>query len=291
LCHWLAACFWLAAATATHQSSVLFVAFLVPNLFDECASLTRRLRDVLFLLAFGLLVAGPYELWSIRAFSLEAKLSHNPAVMYTPAGANPVLVKLENLVTTLFGDPFGVLNHATSVYGPLSLPFCVPFWFSWLAGTLLGTFGPFMVYPSLWRHLFLLRSTRDAARPMVVASIVVVLSNAMVNPYPGAHGLTQTGLVGLCLLLYWWIMSVLPSVTISTVIVFVTGTLPLFIWNGVWTSLCSLGLVEDIGNAQFRLMRETGLASVGIEFWPFSTLFGVGGLAIYFQLSRRFVAS
>jgi hypothetical protein len=281
---WLAASFWIAAAVAVHKSSVIYLPFLA--LIYPFRAQRRRilLRDAAVLVGLGLLLVAPFDVWVVLKGGLKTRIEANPAIYYALRDVDPVLVKVANLISAIIGYPGGIVRSG-------SRSEALGFWITWQAGTLVGTFWPFLLRVGPWRALGRTLAEDRLARRLAAGGVAAVVLNALLNPYPASFGLSQTGLTPLCLLIFLRIVLSTGPRRVTLGIILLAGTLPLLGLNSYRLYACAAGGVAPDANGQYAQMIGRGLSSIALKLWPLSLPFGwavlVGYLAFDWSGRRR----
>jgi hypothetical protein len=276
---WLSSCLWIGAAVAIHKSSVIYLGMIASLYPLERSAYRTAVRDAAVLACALALIAVPFDAWIISQRGMSERVAANP-VIYFSEKATPIKlfsIKVRNLISSVTGMPQAVRKLPTTIEK-------VSFLVVWQAGTLLGTFWPFVPRAVASAGLGTLFRTSLVSRRVAAGGITVLLLNAILNPYPGPHGLTQTGLVAFCLMIFVWLFAGPRPRALELVAVLVCGTVPLLLVNSI--NLYDLATrTTPFEPGTFRYMLRLGGTSFGYELWPFSLALGWGLMIAYLWLA------
>jgi hypothetical protein len=213
---WWRGSIWFALAVAVHQSSIIYVFFLLA-IVTATAPGERSVGATFKLLTISLVcllfIVGPYELWSIAHYGLAAKVSANPALAQRAESGvgfteNTVLCLLSSFIgwSPLLSlrrwltspHPLGAVTVAKESWWLLTK------YLTMLASTLFGIFLPFVILATgRYRNLELNRYLKSPDFWRFGAAVAgVLIANAVLSPFWSANGSAQNGLVCLVLMIF-----------------------------------------------------------------------------------------
>ncbi len=204
----------LGLALAVHQSAVLFVPLVVSRAIRANETAASRVRAVAMIGAMALLVAIPWEAYTLAAYGLEAKWLANPVVSQRlqdmPAWLNAVLVGVTtfvawgpvNIIIHWFAAPdrFSLLRIGHEAYWFVTASFNAA------AGTLAGLILPWWTAlgtRGLWQRLAAGFGRLSAGEK--VSAALALAGQMMLNPFYSAEGSLQTGWVPAAVALSLWL--------------------------------------------------------------------------------------
>ena len=258
-----AICF--AISVAIHQSSILYVPLLAAVYwYGAPISLSNIVRCVLSYAIAGLFLVGLFEFWTVREYGLDAKINANPSTSQRPDdlsfAANTLMIVLSSFVG------WSPINNVVRWWGEsnrwqLQNMIAEFFWLltSWLqisAGTFLVLSLPFLV--SAPRRLSIALATRIQTLHGLTfagAATIIVVLNAMINPFHSASGSMQTGLVPLGIMALW-LLSTWASNRRDVMLRAITWTLSLATLP--WIGLMTVVTVGMNFSESFRSIIQNG---------------------------------
>lgn len=286
-----------ALSIGVHQSSLIYLPAII-LMTPTRQSGKYILRRTLMYIVLIAVVAGPYELWTISHYGIQAKVAANP-VITDRTDLNLISNTALVFVTGFVGwAPVVDLARWVRSSHPLDPAEALKqgFWLlaSWvttMAGTLLGTLGPFLLLKPL--HKGIRPSTAGiistSAGRVILAISSILLLNAVLNPFWSSYGVMQTGLEPLCLIGLLVLIAEAETTgwrfRLAFCSVLLLGTVPWILLNGAVTlGLClSEGFKARMASSSegdYLSLIRTGLKPVGLESFPFIQIVAFSLLAM-----------
>ena len=291
----------LGLALATHQASVLFAPLVLARLWKKAPAFREFVPGAATALAVAALICAPWELYTITAYGLDAKIHANPSVSQRlkdmPAWLNAVLVGVSTLCAW---GPFAVLRQWIGMETPLApariqkeIYWLVTSCFNSLAGSLAGILVPWLAALRFKQlSACLLDLWTKIPRSYRLALGLSLAGQILLNPSYGADGTLQTGWVPAGAGMLFWLMawaSGRPWVEQSRVIrnSLVLGLAP---WAG-FNLLLAAGLMfsarlkEQITISEGDLQRidNAGVTPLGLGAFPWVQIAVLVGLAVLYS--------
>jgi hypothetical protein len=285
---------------ATHQSSALFVPFVLARILGGSPTLGKFTWKAAQVLAVAAIVCAPWEIYTLLTYGLAAKVQANPSVSQRIAGVptwlNGILVGVSTFVPW---GPLEALRHSAAVESPFSpariqreIYWLVTSIFDSLAGSLAGILVPWLVvfrFRQLRAGILELWDAIPVAGRFALA--ISLVGQCLLNPFYGEDGSLQTGWVPVGVGLVLWLMNWVsrqPQNKQSSVVqsTLVLGLIPWVIFHVALTAglFFSARLKEQITVSEGDLQRiaKFGLTPLGLGGFPWVQLLVLIGLfALY----------
>jgi hypothetical protein len=290
----------LGLALATHQASVLFAPLVLARLWKKTPAFREFLPASAMALAAAALICAPWELYTITAYGLDAKIQANPAVSQrlkdVPTWLNALLVGTSTLVAW---GPLVMLKHWITADSPLSparirreIYWLATSGFNSLAASLAGILVPWLVALGFKKLSACLFDLWTKIPPLYRVALALGLAGQiLLNPFYSADGSLQTGWVPagagmLCCLMAW--VSCRPRPEQGTVIrnTLLLGLAPWAGFNLLLTTglMFSARLKEQItvSEGDLQLINNAGVTPLGLGAFPWIQIIVLAGLAILY---------
>lgn len=310
--------FWIAAAVATHEASILFVpAILCLWIFTSHFSSVRSWvwRVCALVICLGCLVA-PYELWTIAKFGWQEKVARNPSVYYRSENHHDGTTVSgicqtagEVLFTTFVPNPTVIPSYWTSQGFEKSprgfvmrMYFSISAYRTYTAGTLFFAVLPLLGFPLVWKRGmgFFRDGLVKRTLALLICLTLAVVGNAVLNAYSSPFGSLQTGLTPLGVFAFCAITFLIlqpdgkerPLLAAAAAL----QTLPWFLLQAGVLAACILE--HKIGNdflwvkfwktsGDFRVTFEQFGGSLGYRLFPFQFIFYLATITVIYFAARR----
>jgi hypothetical protein len=165
--------------------------------------------------AFGLLIACSFEIWTVAVFGLNAKLTNNPTVYYRQSDTTLGQTTGNVLLGTFVPD----VRHWPDIWKSASIPktaaglgtrmyFTLSNWVTASAGTFFLASLPYL--PLARRTILEVRARYKREHGSFLSLLVIVVAiaaiHALLTPYSAPHGSMSVGLAPLFMMaVYFWL--------------------------------------------------------------------------------------
>lgn len=296
-----------ALSVAVHESSIIWLPCVLIAHGAGGAG-WRGIRRALWpMLAMGLLLAAPLQIWILAKYGVAAKISANPVV--TDRTETPLLLKtLHAIVATFVGWGPGVslvrwlrnpLFATPAVLGKEGY-WLVTSWITTLAGTLAGLLVPFLAAPRAFQSLRQIRTAPLSGLPLFAAFGFALVMSGLLPGFSSNEGTMQNAFSAVALVVYMLLAThlstqggaeknALRKVALVTAVI---GTLPWFLLNagtavGLWLSSAFRQRMFVGSEGDFFRILDNHLAPLGMNAFPEVPILCVALLAGLYVLRRR----
>lgn len=300
-----ASALWFALSVSSHQSSIFYLPVWAVLTHSKKREMSFLIKDVGLLGVLGIALCAPFEAWVIHNYGLDVRIKQNPSVYYgvDRSGYGEVRLLLVNSMAALTGwlpyslplyleqhaPGWGIVSIATKIYLTLGV------WATSMASTFLGLIMPFVfALGPFWKRAKVVVEIK----PILWASAFAFILINLVQASPTGWGVTQTGFVGMCLGILFFLvteewgeqkeMSCLKyTVLLGTIPTLLSQTLVLFFLKLPIEKLSAFQKMISNSEYDARYFFQQGMSSLGLNFFAYSLVLTLGTILILAKIKKE----